>query len=650
MQQSGLTSYRPDIDGMRAIAVLGVVLFHIEHSLIPGGYAGVDIFFVISGYLITLLIYKQMGEGTFSFADFYQRRINRIAPALFVVIACVGGLGLLLLSPSDLVRLSKSALYASFGVSNVFFWREYGSYFSSGIDEAPLLHTWSLGVEEQFYFIWPLILLFVVRLKPAVRYVAIGLGVIATIAVSEFGVRNAASASYYLLPTRVFELLLGGATAVFVFHRGTSLRPGISNTLGICGLALTICSFYQLNELSVFPGLNALYPCLGAVLLIASGVNSRSLVARLLAMKPLVFVGLISYSLYLWHWPLIAFAHYRGIAIDGASGTVIFALSVALAWVSWKFVETPFRRSGASLGFRAVAARRYVAPVAVLVVAVLGVTQNQGLPSRFDPLVSRYEQIISTAANELRPNCHSSTFYYDRKPVASCVLGTSGASPEILLVGDSFANHFTGMIDVLAKNDKVAVTDYTMDGCPPVKGMGFGSQASYAEKCRLRNDFIYKYISSSSYKYVVLASNWTTAGLADTHEAMQARMNESIKTILAAGARPVIIIDNENTGNANCPIRRLLSGSTESCDKKQDAHQVRNEMFAKLKQAFPEIAFIDPNAAMCSDGICRSMLGQVPLYRDNVHLNDVGSRLIGKMLAEKDVHLVPPHHIALQSQ
>lgn len=631
-------AYRPDIDGLRAIAVISVVLFHINKSFIPGGYAGVDIFFVISGYLITFLIYGQMHSGTFSFTDFYQRRINRIAPALFTLIAGVSTIGLVILAPADLVRLLKSAVYAALGTSNVFFWREYGNYFSSGVDEAPLLHTWSLGVEEQFYVIWPVVLLLLLRLKPKNRLVTLGMSVLAAVIVSEFGIHNAASASYYLLPTRIFELLIGSSLAVFIFHRGAPFGRIASNTIGITGLSLTLGSLFLLTSASQFPGINAIYPCAGVALLIASGTDKNAWAARVLALKPFVFVGLISYSLYLWHWPLIAFANYLGINVSPAVGAIIFCASIFMAWLSWRFIETPFRRSGNGMSFRSTSALRYAAPLAAVLLVSFAASKTGGFPSRVDAQIVAYERIISTAPNELRADCHSPTFYYDRKPSSSCVLGTVGKPAEALLIGDSFANHFTGMVDVLAKNDNVSVTDYTMDGCMPVKGMGFGSLASYAEKCKMRNNFSYDFIAKNKYKYVILAGSWPSEGTDEFFTKLQEGMVNSIASILSSGAKPIIILNSYGTANANCPIRRLLHGGSESCDKKREPRDRQMEMFSALKKTFPQLTYIDPNEAMCDKITCHSMIGAIPLYRDAEHLNDIGSRVIGKILVEKGVH------------
>lgn len=646
MRQEKSIAYRADIDGMRAIAVLSVIAFHIQKTLIPGGFAGVDIFFVISGYLITLHIYKQMCAGTFKFSDFYKRRINRIAPALFALVAGVCTISFLALSPHDLIRLFKSAVYAGLGLSNIFFWREYGSYFSSGIDEAPLLHTWSLAVEEQFYIVWPLMLLVIIRIKPLYRYIVIGLGVAATIAVSELGSRNAASASYYLLPTRFFELLIGSALAVFFSHRPRALSIQMSNALGVAGLVLTLSSLYYLNESVPFPGITAVFPCLGTAMLIAAGENKRSVVNQILAAKPLVFFGLISYSLYLWHWPLIAFAHYKDMNIDTATGSGIFLLAVCLGWASWKFVEKPFRHSGVTMLFHSVVGRRYIVPVATIVMGLVGIAVADGLPGRFDPRVPKYEKIIATAPNELRAECHSPTLHYERKPSASCVLGLPNRPPEGLMIGDSFANHFTGMVDILAKNDHITVSDYTMDGCLPVKGMGFGAQASYARKCKARNDFNFEYISTNQFKYVILAGSWPLAGSQSEFSSLKNGLSNSIATIIASGAKPIIIINNESTKNANCPVRHLMTGKAVNCDKAQETHASRDAMFAALKAKFPGLSFVDPNQAICTSGTCHSMLGDIPLYRDSAHLNDIGSRAIGHALIQQQVRLVPPERVA----
>ena len=220
--------YRPDIDGLRAIAVLSVLIHHLSEPFLPGGFVGVDIFFVISGFLITSQVHTEAREGTFSIRQFYKRRINRILPALLTVVAVSLAVGVLLLSPADLFLLARSAVYASLGLSNVFFWREYGNYFAGNAREAPLLHTWSLGIEEQFYVIWPLLVLLLVRTRPRLTVILVAVITVALIALSEVAAGMFASASYYLLPTRFFELMIGGSwhSRLRRFVPGHGCRPG----------------------------------------------------------------------------------------------------------------------------------------------------------------------------------------------------------------------------------------------------------------------------------------------------------------------------------------------------------------------------------------------------------------------------------------
>jgi len=639
MDTMGKPHYRPDIDGLRAIAVISVVLFHLDKNLVQGGFVGVDIFFVISGYLITLISYRKILEKRFTFSDFYRRRINRIIPALVTMLICVVIAGLIVLSPADLTRLFKGAVAAIAAMSNMYFWREYGNYFSSGISEAPLLHTWSLGVEEQFYIVWPVILLLLARLRGLAKLMIIPLSLAGAVVISEIGVRTAASASYYLLPTRFFELAIGCSLAILFVERGAFIGRRGANLCAIAGLVLIYISLFFLSDVTPFPGINALYPCIGTALLIAAGAESTSLTTRMLSTKPLVQIGLISYSLYLWHWPLIAYANYLDFKITLFSGSIIFLFSIILAWLTWKFVEVPFRLTGASMTCFRTVLNRYAAPFFTIALSSFIVIANNGFPSRVDPRVVDYENIIGAAPDKLHERCHSSNFFYRREPHPSCLLGVLDKQADLLLIGDSYANHFTGMVDVLAKQDRLTVMHYTMDGCLPVKGMGFGSGSSYIEKCRSRNNVSYEFIASHRFKYVLLGASWPNSGTTEYFSRLHKGLQDSLISILSAGAKPIVILNNQGTMNAQCPIRRLLTRSTKNCEKAPEPNGKQWQMFQALKREFPDLVYIDPNKVICGKGICHAMIGNVPLYRDSGHLNDIGSRLIGKMLVEKGIHL-----------
>lgn len=612
-------NYRPDIDGLRAVAVLSVVIHHLAPNALPGGYAGVDIFFVISGYLITSHILSELQRGNFSFLEFYRRRVNRILPALYLVIASGLLLGVFVLSPTDFERLANSALFAGTGLSNIYFWREYGNYFLPDTGEAVLLHTWSLGVEEQFYLLWPLFFAIAFRWLRQHLFGALAIATLLAVLLSEFATHYFVSASYYLLPTRMFELMLGGVLAVWAarpLERSVSealLKVG--EVLGLLGL---VVSFLWLDKATPYPGIYGLIPCGAATLLIMLGNLGRP--CRLLQYRPAVWVGLISYSLYLWHWPMIAYLNYLGVHIDLGIGVVVLCLSIGLAFLSWRYVETPFRRNGMALPLSRVFAIRLMLPL-VLLLGVLVVTkQYAGFPGRFDPLVSKLEGMAAQRPNELRQGCHVPNALY-RTPINhSCILGREDGDSDGILIGDSYANHFSGMVDVLAKAGGVKVTDYTMDGCPPILGYGGMNPPAYAERCLLRNEAIYRDIEQQRYRFVILAASWPT-------DVALEKLAGSIETIEKSGARAVIILSNQSIPKgATCPVRQLIFAKDMNCSVDQSA---RVPYWQALQKNFPEARFIDPDMVICAHNRCSPMLADTLLYRDSGHLNDLGSRLIG---------------------
>lgn len=623
-------TYRPDIDGLRAVAVLLVIFHHLFPAGLTGGFVGVDVFFVISGFLITTQIAAEMEAGQFSLRRFYQRRINRIVPALFTVITATLCAGLLLLSPIDLQLLARSAVSAMLGVSNIFFWKEYGSYFAHNSVEAPLLHTWSLGIEEQYYAVWPLLLL--AAFKYARRHVLllVGLALLLCFAVSEIGIKFAASASYYLLPTRFFELLLGAAVALAVSRQKLQWIGRFGYTAHI-GLVLIFAAAFKLNGSSAFPGVNALAPCLGTALLIATGAamnpNANSAL-RLLAAKPVVMLGLLSYSLYLWHWPIIAFLHYKNVPVNGTAVACVVALSLALSWLSWRFVETPFRRNGLKFSFTRVFARRYVLPSTCVGVFALLAISNHGLPGRFDGAVARMEIALGAKPEVLRKGCHSAPVLYSVAPdPAGCRLGAPKAAPDGLLIGDSYANHFTGMVDVMAAADGLAVMDYTMDNCPPL----LGYKATNTEKCEKRIAMTLDYIKSRKFSKIILAANWPHKKQAGE------KLEETVRLLLGTGAGVTLIVDNAYISQASrCPIKKLMYRSNANCSGELMEGVGYLE---EIRAMHPGVKVVDPNSVICRGKICDPVAGDVLLYRDNGHLNDLGSRLIGEKLLAAGVRL-----------
>ncbi|HEY8017832.1 MAG TPA: acyltransferase, partial [Dongiaceae bacterium] len=343
-RQSPARPYRSDIDGLRAVAVLSVIAFHVKFSAFPGGYIGVDVFFVISGYLIGAIILEEVRAGRFSLLAFYERRVRRIFPALAALLILLSIPAYLYLLPNELTAYGGSVLAATFSVSNFYFLLHTG-YFAAPAYYLPLLHTWSLAIEEQFYIFLPLFILLLHRLVPRLLPLLLLAATILSFALclQKTGVDQAAA--FYLPWTRAWELLLGTLVALGLFAQPRT--PLWRNVATLAGLALILGPAVAYNAATVFPGINALAPCLGAALIIAAGRAGDSLVAWLLSWRPLVFIGRISYSLYLWHWPVIVFMIMSGLTPSTHQPSwlkfLAVVISVILATLSWRYVETPFR-------------------------------------------------------------------------------------------------------------------------------------------------------------------------------------------------------------------------------------------------------------------------------------------------------------------
>jgi len=616
-----VNTYRADVDGLRAIAVLAVLVNHLDSSFLPGGFVGVDIFFVISGFLITAQIYKKLQEGTFSLSEFYKRRINRLAPALIALIVGVLLLGFFVLSPLDFHRTSVSSVFSLAGLSNFYFWREYGNYFSAGAADAVLLHTWSLGVEEQFYFLWPLcFLVFYDLLGRSFRFFVL-FAFLILLGFSEWASKTFPSAAYYLLPTRAFELLLGGLLALFI--SGVRCRNAallwLSKSLG---MFLIFYSFFYFSASTVFPGINALIPCIGSALIIFSG--SMSSPVRVLMLRPVVFFGVISYSLYLWHWPVIVFVKYFYVEIDFWVFCWIMLASVFLGWLSWRYIETPFRVSDSHFKGLEIFSRKVFLPLATFVGVAFISSATDGFSFRFPPEVQAMEHSLSTRPNELRAGCHVPSVLYATPIDENCVLGSLAHQADGLLIGDSYANHFSGMIDVLAKEVGVSIVDYTMDACPPLFGyLDKVSAAGRGEQCKLRNDYIFGRISKSKYSFVILAANWSS------DERVEGHLLDTLDVIYSAGASAVVVLKNQNIKHANtCSVRSVMHGAYE-CREPRDAAQ---GYWERVRERYPDVIFINPNEVICAGSYCSPVVDGILLYRDEGHLNDEGARKIGGLM------------------
>ncbi|ASP23590.1 O-acetyltransferase OatA (plasmid) [Antarctobacter heliothermus] len=490
-------NYRPDIDGLRTIAVVPVVLFHANVAGFTGGFVGVDIFFVISGFLITTIIHRELAEGRFSILRFYERRARRILPALFAVIVASLIAGWFTLAPADYDKMGQSILSALLFVSNMWFWRNSGGYFDGATDYLPMLHTWSLAVEEQFYIFFPLLLMLLHKIGRRLLLPVIVLLVAGSLVVAIWATPRMPSASFYLLPTRIWELGIGSLLALGLLPAAApkALREGV----GALGLV------FLYDGSTEFPGLAALPPVLGAAALIWAGTAGPVAASRLLALRPMVWIGLISYSLYLWHWPIMAFLRNRLFTVDlEPTWQVVTVLaSVAAGWISWRFIERPFRvpvRAGGMGQGRIFALSG--AGMAVLggLAAVSVVTQ--GVPQRF----SEDEIRLTRSISRFEP---AEVCFGVRAAKRTCIFGDPNGKVRWVLWGDSHAKSILPALDTLAARDGIGLMFISAPSCPPIPGAMELNPDPLSKRCAARRHRDLARIEAlDSVDTIFLAARW----------------------------------------------------------------------------------------------------------------------------------------------
>lgn len=463
--------YRADVDGLRALAVLPVIAYHLGVPGIPGGFTGVDIFFVISGYLICGIIFNSAREGNFSYMEFYKRRCLRILPPLFVVLAATLIFGYTHLLPAQFTDLSNSALGVTLFSSNIFFWKTTG-YFAGPAELKPLLHTWSLAVEEQFYIVFPVILLLALRLFRSRTTQVMLLIIAGSFLLSVYGVLKKPTFAFYMLPTRAWELALGGLISVSSLQqRAQHWSAGVRHLLSLTGLALILAGFLWLSTDKPFPAWNALWPCVGSFLIILAGPQAA--VSRLLALRPVVYIGMISYCLYLWHWPLIVYSGMFFNLDPALRDVTIFGLTLLLAIASRYLIEIPFRYrlSGQPSG------RVVLASVFGLVIIASGTLWKgyfDNHSGHFSPQAlalakySQYKDMPDFAYQYRLGRCFVDGKTDEDKPYdRDFCLQTSASAKNYVMIGDSHAAHLWRAIS-LAAGQGVNVIQATSAGCKPV--------------------------------------------------------------------------------------------------------------------------------------------------------------------------------------
>lgn len=678
--------YRRDIDGLRTLAVVPVVLGHAGVAGFSGGFVGVDVFFVISGFLITGILARELGEGTFSILRFYERRARRILPALFAVLITCFVVGYLILPPDMYSGLAKSTGATLAFLSNVWFYRSTGDYFGVLAELEPLLHTWSLAVEEQFYIVFPL-LLWLLAGRPGRRRwfqgrTATIWGVILmsvlSLALSVWATPRMPEANFYLSPTRAWELGLGALVALWLIpapDRTTApwTPPVLLRDLaGLLGLALILVSILTYDKYLPFPGLTAIPPCLGTALILWAGAHPGgdrlTPSARILSFAPFVWIGLISYSLYLWHWPVQVLFRVIGHSLHLSAYHIVLSvvLAVALAWVSWRFIERPFRRPPpAGFGQGAIFGMSLAGGVALGAMA-LAIFFTGGLTARIAPdTLAMYQE-----AEQMPPRrraCLNRT-PDPAKGVDLCRIGQAdpAAEDQVLIWGDSHVDALLPGVEVWLNDQGRSGFVAEKSGCAPVLGLKRALKGGGERGCDTHNDAVMAYLlEHPEIRTVLLHARWavaveghrprreggepfvfvpsdTPAGPGDpanNHDHMVAGLERTIGALRAAGRR-VVVIDTVPEIGWSVPQGLFLqqhAGIMPPPPPDLDSAAARNARFSAMIAPYVargEAELFSLAGTLCSPQ-CRIAQEGHALYRDDDHLSVYGAQIYGPPLLRR---------------
>lgn len=660
-------SYRSDIDGLRCIAILVVILFHIGAPFFSGGFVGVDVFFVISGYLIGSHVYRETRSGNFSLRRFYERRAKRILPAFFFVLSITYALSCFLLSPSELKHLSVQAIAALASCSNLYFWLREG-YFAPKADANPLLMTWSLGVEEQFYLFFPLLMIMLKRLRPSRLILCIGLLTAGSFILAVYGVHRYPTATFYLLPTRAWEIGAGCILGIFEVEYPASyiLRNRSSSThlvaLGSLIVLLGSCIFYSVA--TPFPGMAALLPVGAAVALIRtqdSWVNGV-----ILSTKPMVLVGLISYSWYLWHWPLLSLAHIcTGGPLSVTAGCLIGLMALLLSVLSYFAIEQPFRKTRKTgprfLASYGIACLLFAAPAILLFKA-------QGWPNRFPKLIP-----IEAAAKLGSPDQCLADYGVKRlNTAAACMPAGEANKPGLALMGDSHASSLAYELRNKSLASGWTFSEFTKSSCPQLGSItrAMLSHPYHAQECAAYNKAALEYVlDHPNIHTVILAGYWSVAfplrkgygfirlgetatgsssqnwsnfqmGLEETVHQLRDHQKEVIiaTDVPRFSADPLAL----TIGQA-IPLRKVLgevltrSSSSSGTEFERDTISAEDLQANRILLQVAEdtgAQILNLSQGLCDGIFCKYSLNGTSLYVDQQHLT-----LLGAHTALQDAHL-----------
>ncbi len=626
--------YRSDIDGLRAFAVTSVLIFHAFPSLIPGGFVGVDVFFVISGFLISGIIFRELEAGEFSFANFYARRVKRIFPALITMLAASYAFGWFFLFNDDFRRLGSHIFRASLFLSNFILWREAG-YFDNAAETKPLLHLWSLGIEEQFYIVWPLILWAFWRFK-AIRLPLIASLTLSSLAWNIYQSHHDLTHDFYSPLTRFWELSAGAWLAFHLSRRTHAYR--LANYVSAFAAFVLLLAVFVIDSKKAFPGYWAVLPVLGAVLLIYAGPQAW-LNRVVFSNRVLVWIGMISYPLYLWHWPALAFARI----VEGATPSVSIRigavlLSITLAWLTFVWIEKPLR-----FGWKS----RWRTPLLVLGMAVMGYVglmckNSAGYPDRA-VMQSRVEANSGDIGHDAFHAHYAKNFYpcADQRVYAKsekwgdlvrCFQTKPHSRIDMVMVGDSHAEHLLlGMAQALPQLN-IAVY--------PRSELPFVNSAEYTE-------IFESLLADRELKYVLLTSMWAVAPLSsDERAAFDTHLSATVQLLVGAGKQVFLTTDTPKFGfdPQRCKFQHPLTGRFGCEESNESFLQVLasyEPLLLKQERIHQQVKVLRLDELFCDAAACRMASDGRMMFRDNNHVNIWGSQMAGSTLAQQLLKVEP---------
>lgn len=655
-------TYRPDIDGLRAIAVLSVVIFHAFPSTLKGGFIGVDIFFVISGYLISKIIFSSLDKNKFSIYEFYSRRINRIFPALIIVFIFCLAFGWFSLMPSEYKNLGKHTAGGAGFFANFLLWRESG-YFDTTSETKPLLHLWSLAIEEQFYILWPALLIALWKFKSSRIFIILAITTISLFISIKYA-QGDQSAAYYSPLSRFWELMIGSTLAYLTAYRSSlatsqslfSYRSTLRNTQAIVGTIMIAFGFFTITKDHPFPGYWALFPTIGAALIIAAGPHAF-INKKILSNRLMVGIGLISFPLYLWHWPLLSFV--RIIETETPSDSIRLAVvttSILLAFLTYQLVEKPIR-------LYAHGRKRAISLLLIMFMigaAGLSIYIIKGFPERDS--IKEFSQKFQELENYSISSCNINEL--KEMDMSWCNQSQEEKKIDYIIWGDSHAEHLMPGLKKSSSENWYLIGRHS---CPPLNGVKIWSGSISKDSCKKANTKSLEIISQSKTSIIILASMgpvyFSSHGVAAEHkevndknpntrfflengnnsknklETFKEGLESSIFELNKLGKKVVLVRDiAEHYTHPKACLKRPFKNITPNCDVPKNQYDERYKNYIRIlddiKKNHPNVYIFDAAEAFCDTDKCISSDSQNMYFRDGHHLSEAGSAAVARKLAE----------------